>query len=139
MCQNIDDFNRGCALILGFLYRNFPRPVILSVDKLDSGSDLLPEVMPERMKERMTVYSATVEFLFDEGYLVYINKAGPENSRSFSSVRLTPKGLAALNRVPESLRPPEKTIGDSLVDFGRCVLNDGAHDMLKQMVGAIFC
>ncbi len=138
MCQNIEDFNRGCALILGVLYRSFPRPVVISMESLDNGEDLLPECRAERMLERRAVYAATVQFLADEGYLIFASKAGPETSRSFSMVRLTSKGLATLNRVPDSLRPPSKTIGDSLVDFGKDAITGSVKDFLKQTIGAVF-
>jgi hypothetical protein len=34
MCQNIDDFNRGCALVFARLYASFPRPVVLAAGYL---------------------------------------------------------------------------------------------------------
>ena len=34
MPRNIDDFNRGCALILAQLYEGFPVPQMLSVESL---------------------------------------------------------------------------------------------------------
>ena len=40
MCQNIDDFNRGCALIMAHLYQCFPKPALLDLDDLDAGEDL---------------------------------------------------------------------------------------------------
>ena len=40
MCQNIDDFNRGCALIMAHLYQCFPKPALLDLGDLDAGEDL---------------------------------------------------------------------------------------------------
>lgn len=38
MCQNIDDFNRGCALIMAILYQRFPQPCLLDASKEALGA-----------------------------------------------------------------------------------------------------
>jgi hypothetical protein len=52
MCQNIDDFNRGCALILARLYATFPIPLQFSVARIDACDDLQDEVAVRRYAER---------------------------------------------------------------------------------------
>lgn len=112
MCQNIDDFNRGSALVMAYLYRRFPRPCVLDVGRIEGSEDLFADGRPEPLRERGQVYVATVQFLADEGYLVYRHF---DDWSSFNGVRLTSKGLAALNRVPEALQAPRKTLGDRLI------------------------
>lgn len=133
MCQNIEDFNQGCTLILARLYQTFPRPLPLDMDRLDTDP-LPPDAPANRFLERNTVYGATLEFLADEGYLKFVSKAGPEHARVFSGVRLTSKGLAALNRVPPALRPPSRTLGDQMIEWGRGALSDVGKEALKQGV-----
>ncbi len=138
MCQNIEDFNRGCTLILARLYAHFPRPVILDLAALDDGADLLPEERAARMAERRVIYAATVTFLADEDYIVTGNHAGPEEARKFSGVRLTSKGLAALSRSPRELDASRKSIGDLLLDAVPGLLADGVKGGAKMAVSALF-
>lgn len=130
MCKNIDDFNRGCALIMGRLYASFPKPVIIKTVELDEG--------PEKPDpEALEVYGATVEFLAEEGYVRFGSKAGPENARLFMNVRLTSKGLAALNRSPESLNAPKGTIGDRVVAWSKDTIAGVASDAIRHAVAVI--
>lgn len=126
MCRNIDDFNRGCALILARLYACFPARTMLHADRLEHDA-------MESTSDRVTIYGATLEFLADEGYLTFSDRAGPESARVFSGVRLTSKGLAALNKVPDAIRPPGRTVGDTLVELGK---GDGWHEGRRQRAGA---
>lgn len=137
MCQNIDDFNRGCALIMARLYQNFPRRVHFRVNELDAGLDIPEDLRAELLRERLAVYSATVEFLSEEGFLSYGSHAGGESERMFANARLTSKGLAALNRTPSALKQKTQTVGDALVSFGRDMLAEGAREIVKQSVSTI--
>lgn len=127
MCQNINDFNRGCALIFARLYASFPNRIVLHATQMEPDPQ-------EGTPERGVIYGASVEFLADEGYLTYGERLGPEASRVFSGARLTAKGLAALNKVHEAIRAPGKTVGDTLVDLGR----DAARDVLLMRIPIIF-
>lgn len=132
MAQNIDDFNRGVALILAHLYARFPIPAMLKVAELDPHGDLLPEES-ERREARHAVYGAAVEFLRDEGYLRYTNHVG--GRALFSHVVLTSKGLAALQKTPEAiLTAPSKTIGDALIDVTHDLLKDSAKELIRQAI-----
>lgn len=134
MCQNIDDFNRGCALIMALLYRSFPRPVVLDAAILDGGESLLDEGRPPQLAERGAVYVATVQFLADEGYLVF-NRF--DDWSTFSGTRLTSKGLAALNRVPDAIAPRKKTLGDQLLGVVAGLSDAGAKEAVKAAVQAL--
>jgi len=130
MCKNIDDFNRGCALIMGRLYASFPKPVPINIQYLDEGQD-----KPDG--EALETYGATMEFLADEGYVRFGSKAGPESARLFMNVRLTSKGLAALNRSPESLNAPKGTIGDRVVAWSKDTIAGVASDAIRHAVAVI--
>ena len=134
MCQDIDDFNRGCVLIMARLYKSFPRPVVLEVDEIDGGEDLFDEVRAARLAERAGVYVATVQFLADEGYVIYRQHDG---CSGFSAARLTSKGLAALNRVPDALKPAQKTLGDRLLGMAVSLADVGAKETVKAAVQAL--
>ena len=87
MNSNMDDFNRGCACILGALYREFPVPVELRMDAL-AGDHIV-----------QTIYGHTVTFLADAGLLSFVAKT--EDNAVFTGVRLTAMGLNKLNEPAE--------------------------------------
>lgn len=134
MCQNIDDFNRGCALIMAQLYRSFPKQIILDVGGIDAGEDLFDADREARLAERTGVYVATVKFLADEGYLIFRQF---DESSSFSAVRLTSKGLVALNRVPDAIRPPRATLGDRLLGITTDLAGAAGKEAVKAAVQAL--
>lgn len=132
--RNIEDFERGCALILARLYESFPAPVTLRVAELDAGADLLPEERPARLAERCRVYGATVQFLADEGFIVFGTSAGLPASGAFSQARLTAKGLAQLSKLPAAVTPPGRTLGERLADWARAAAGDAARETLAALV-----
>lgn len=131
--ENIDDFNLGCAMILARLYAAFPVPCVLNVAELDDGADLLPEARAERLARRRRVFTATVLFLADEGYLKTGQAVGLPDCGTFSQARLTAKGLAQLSRMPEAIRPPAKTLGERLLDLAR----EGASQSVREALRAL--
>lgn len=135
MCQNIDDFNRGCVLIMARLYKSFPKPVIIDVAEIDGGEDLFADDRQARLAERVGVYVATVQFLADEGYLITRQHDG---CSAFSGARLTSKGLAALSRVPEALKPPRQTLGDRLLGITTDLAGAAGKEAVKAAVQALF-
>ena len=134
MCQNIDDFNRGCALIMARLYRSFPTPVHLDVSALDAGEDLFADDRAKRLDERSKIYVATLQLLDEEGFVTYRDF---DDWHGFAGVRLTSKGLAALNRVPDALKPPQKTLGDRLLGITGELAGAAGKEALKVAVQAM--
>lgn len=134
MCQNIDDFNRGCALIMAILYQRFPQPCLLDAGKLEGDEDLFAPSRPEPLQERGKVYVATVQFLADEGYLIFRDFDGWS---AYAGARLTSKGLAALSRTPEALKPPQKTLGDRLVGMAVNLAESASKEALGAAVQAM--
>ena len=137
MCQNIDDFNRACALVFAVLYRAFPRPMMLNVADLDDGADLMDDERTIKLAERLEVAGASVVFLADEGYLTYRDARVSGSDARFSGARLTSKGLAALNRTPPALRAPGKTVGDTMIDLAKGLALDSAKDAVRAAVQAV--
>ncbi len=134
MSQNIDDFNRGCALIMAHLYQAFPRPVVLDVETLDSCTDTRPDERAARLEARREIYVATVQFLTDEGYLV---QRGHDEWSSFAGVRLTSKGLAALNKTPAALTPAQKTLGDRLLGLTADLADSASKEGVKLAIASL--
>ncbi|MGH8613276.1 MAG: hypothetical protein ACREYF_15000, partial [Gammaproteobacteria bacterium] len=133
--QNIDDFNRGVALILAHLYQRFPIPAMLKVAELDAHEDLLPEET-ERRDSRQAVYGAAIEFLAEEGYLRFHSHAG--RRALFANVVLTSKGLSALQKTPEAmLAPSSRTVGDTLIEATGDLLKDSAKELIRQAIRII--
>lgn len=89
--RNIQDFNRGVALVLGRLYTAFPVPTVLQMDDLDDTAD----------RETRRAYAATVRFLRDEGL---IRVQSETIGDGFIDVTLTAKGLRLMRALPEGVQ-----------------------------------
>ncbi|MDP2783293.1 MAG: hypothetical protein Q8O38_01675 [Sulfurimicrobium sp.] len=135
MCQNIEDFNRGCALILAKLYSNFPEPVFIHIDQLDREADTLGEAQDVRAR-RLRIYGATMAFLSDEGYIRHSGSASVKDA--FANVILTSKGLAALNKSPAKLDQSHKSAGDILLEVSMDFLKEGAREVAKTAVSSLW-
>ena len=113
--SNMEDFEKGVALILTKLLDGFPSRLVIKASQLDPGGS------PEQIHN----YAETLEFLAREGFIVYFSK----QSQNYSGVALTGKGLAILNAVPESIR--EKVpLGSRIAS----ALKDGSKETLKIVV-----
>ena len=116
MEKNIKDFNNCVAMVLERLYQHFPKPIILSTEELDESSD----------RETIKTYTATLEFLTQEGFIRYRSAT---TDGVFMDVVLTAKGLTLLNAVPEAL--VEKK---SFIDAIKSAFKEGSKIGLKTIV-----
>ena len=133
MCTNIDDFNRGAALILARLYGSFPVPGPIDCTRIDAHDDLdIPEQEREvRIKQRHVTYSETVQFLADEGFVRYSSRMAPRSSY-FDGVVLSSKGLSALSKAPPLLGENRRSsIGDLLIDAGKEVAKEAVKSAVR--------
>lgn len=90
---NIDQFNQITGRVFAELYEAFPSKVSLSPKKIVEDSDI-----------DWNVANASIAWLREYGYL----HADSETlSGDFNGSVLTPKGLAILNAVPDSLEVKE--------------------------------
>lgn len=131
MPKNIDDFNTGVALILGKLYENFPNAIQLNPSELHtleySDSDPLTDEKINRNLELYEIYYHTAFFLLDEGY---IRGRRIDGYTVINECTLTSKGLAVLQRVPESIQGKKRSVGDFLIDLSK----DGLKTVTKEAV-----
>lgn len=134
MSQNIDEFNQAVGLVFAKLYEVFPEPIMLKVEDLDL-SETDKNVPVEDHLNRWRLYGYTMMFLREEGYVRF--KDPTLALDVFPLAVLTRKGLEALNRTPESISGPKKTIGDTFRDMGKEILKDGAKEALRALVGVI--
>ncbi|MBF0286008.1 MAG: hypothetical protein HQL51_16280 [Magnetococcales bacterium] len=132
--ENIDDFNRGVGLILGHLYQQFPIPCILHARELETFDASLDEA---RKGRRLRVYTASIHFLAEEGFIRFSSFNGDKNSGSFSNVVLTSKGLAALSKTPQSIEKSRNTIGDVLVDLSSDLLKQGTWEGISALIRGV--
>jgi len=124
--RNIEDFNRGVALVLGRLYAAFPVPTTLRMDDLDEAADRVSRL----------AYAATIRFLRDERVIRI--QAETLDDR-FVGVVLSAKGLALLQAVPEALqekKPWADWLRDTLRDGSRGGLKTLIEILLRQVGGA---
>jgi hypothetical protein len=132
MNQNIDDFNAAVALVLGYLYEQFPVPEMLNIGNLIESSDVNE---PARKNELKSMCGHTVIFLKEEGYL----RCGTPtlDLNLFPMTVLTSKGLAALQKVPVSLKEKQRSAGEWFVDLGKDVLKETAKESVKAAVKVV--
>lgn len=139
MSKNIEDFNLAVATILGELYRNFPNKIVLC-----AGDFPMPPKPPESDSDEqkwnddqnhwfylVDLYNHTAYFLLEEGYIR--GSINPQYTPVHNCC-LTSKGLAALQKVPSSLKGKSRNIGDVFLDTGKDVLKDGAKELIKSSV-----
>lgn len=132
MPQNIDDFNAGVALIMGNLYDNFPNPIPFYANKIPnleySGDDPLSDEKISRFIDLGTVYFNAALFLLHEGF---IRGERVEGYIIIRDCALTSKGLAALQRIPESLAAKQTSVGEWFASIGKDTVKDLTKDAVK--------
>jgi hypothetical protein len=119
--SNIEDFNKGAALVLERLYEAFPQTISLDVSQLDSES-----------VDQNTVrnYGATIEFLISEEFISGEDPDG--RGIFFPSLILTSKGLAILHSVPDVLKE-NTTLGRRISN----VLKEGSKEAIKGALNTV--
>lgn len=133
MPQNIDDFNFGVARILGKLYENFPKGIYLNANDLATADSMkdgpIQHAEIDRHLELYDIYHYTARFLLAEGYI----RGDTVDGKTFvTNCTLTIKGLAALQKVPESIQGKKTSVGDFLLDLGK----DGLKAITKETVSS---
>jgi len=105
--ENIDHFNRVALVVFDRLYSQFPVAVDLSVAEIAEAAT--PGSMPATptYKDLEPTYEG-IEFLSKEGFLTYSNAF--LECTTFTTARLTLKGLAVLGQVPDSLEQKQTLI-----------------------------
>lgn len=139
MPQNIDDFNACVVRILGKLYENFPKGIELNANELatldaySEGPIQREEI--DRHNDLYETYYYTARFLLAEGYI----SGGMINGYTYvkESV-LTVKGLAALQRVPESIQGKKGSVGDFFIELGKEGLKAATKEALSSAVRTVF-
>lgn len=133
MPTNVDDFNTGVALIMGKLYKTFPKPITLCGNELpeisftEDDPDLNEKI--DRHVDLSNIYFYTIIFLLDEGYL----RGEKVEGRTFlHECTLTSKGLAALQRTPQALRTSQSSVGAFFASLGM----DATREVTKEAVKA---
>lgn len=139
MPNNIEDFNKGVALVLGKLYESFPKAIELNTNDFPvveySDEDPITDEKTDRYLDLCDIYRNTAYFLLDEGY---ISGYKPDNYTYIEKCRLTSKGLIALQSVPESLKENKSSIGDFFVEIAKDNLKNSTKDAVKYVVQAFF-
>ncbi|MFM0498901.1 hypothetical protein [Paraburkholderia caffeinilytica] len=141
MSSNIEHFNSAVASLLGELYQNFPTKITLAAGdfpmppqgSLNQDEQLYHAEM-QQWFDLVNLYNHTAYFLLEEGYI------RGEVRPPYTPVHeccLTSKGLAALQRMPSSLKAKNRNIGDFFVEVGKDSLKDGVKEILKSAVTSL--
>ena len=110
------------------LYETFPKPITLDVAKFrrDAG---LPENSNADDSDEI---GDVVNWLKDEEFINHSGEGGW--GQLFTKVVLTAKGLAALNRVPDSLEP-QITVGARLKELSRTASSEVVNVLVQTAIG----
>lgn len=132
--DNVDFFNRFTVIFLEHLYSEFPTPIDIDVNQL--ATELLDENVEERLGYKLLdSVDHAVNFLADEGFIVH----GGTNLEGgvFTQARLTAKGLAVLNSIPDALSDRETLISRMRQSLRGGVREAGA-EVVRQLVQYAF-
>lgn len=133
MCDNIDLFNKYCAVILRELYREFPVPTMLQLEILASEVGIKPE---QFNGEALDIFVGTISFLEEEGYIRHGSPViGASVGPTYMDCRLTSKGLTALNRTPKDL-DDSPSIGERIAGWTGELIKDTSREVVKGVVQA---
>lgn len=133
MSQRIDIFDAICGALLLHLYESFP--VRLRVEFVDLPlQDELEPLPPEEIEHWMEVFSETVTWLEQEGFIRF--QSGTDDL-DFFGVQLTMSGLAVLRSIPGSVDSTKMSLVDRIKgafgEGGKIVSSEG----LKVAVGSL--
>ncbi len=128
--SNMDDFNKGAALIFAKLYDIFPRPIEFTISELDA----------EASKDCLINYVETMDFLKAEEFITSNIIGGFDEDTIYHNVRLTNKGLAVLNSIPEILHG-NPSLGHQVTDLvksgSKNLATEGAKQIAKILISNI--
>ncbi len=132
--SRIDQFNHACTLLFDHLYDSFP----VRVDIEDNSLGFFDRNNPSN--EPREVLSATFTFLADEGYIDFDrNSDGKATKRG---VRLTSKGLARLQRIPDGVQtaraPLITQLKDALTSVADKSSSTAMAEATKQILSYVF-
>lgn len=135
--NNIELFNKHAAVALARLYESFPTPIDLYPQHLIDQNWVASEYASETLQsEEFESANHCLTWLYDYdfftgapssyGYIFHLNS------------RLTPQGLAALNKVPSSLdskEPIGKRIAAAAKSAGKEAGNNALGELIGQVIG----
>lgn len=136
---NVEVFNFAALQIFAELFDAFPQPVTLDTDKLACDTDVAFGESPNDTIRFVSLAPHAVTWLAEEGFLRY--EKGPyPGSSSFTTVRLTLKGLTVLGYSPSALQAPEKS--QPLISRIKAAVASGAEragaDAVKSLLAEVF-
>ena len=115
-----DTVNKWIAIILGELYENFPKRIILCPEEIDKNADFQAQ---EAIKD-------LIIWLKEEGIIRYENT---DISGCFNDVSLTLKGFTVLNAVPDPLKKKE-----NIGEFFKTAIKESSINAINQAVSKLF-
>ena len=119
--RNIEAFNIAVGSIFGQCYREFPMKTDISIwevgDEIKSSFGTENGDHTNLDDYEYKVVDSTMKWLIQSGYLWCENSKKPIN---YVGVVLTPKGLEALNLLPDSLEYTQ-TVGETLSKGAKAV------------------
>jgi hypothetical protein len=122
--SNKDEFNRIAAVVLEKLDSEFPKAIRLQAEGIVDEAD----------QDAVMIFCNTIEFLERENLLSYDSAA--DTGTLFNGVRLTGKGLAALNAVPDILKE-KATFRQHITTALRSGSKEVIKNAINQLIQAI--
>jgi hypothetical protein len=123
--ENIDHFNRVVLVVFDRLYSQFPVAVDLSVAEIAELAS--PGSLPESPAyKHLEPTFESIQFLAAEGFLTYSSRF--LEGTTFTTVKLTLKGLTVLGQIPDSLERKQ-----TLIERMRSALAGGSKEAASEI------
>jgi hypothetical protein len=127
--DNIGRFNLVAGIIFARLYKMFPLRGVMLAEYLQQDCERLNLECGFAKRELVRLFSDTMLWLRDNGYISFSDPPKINERGIFSNVVLTAKGLEALKKSPESIDTGE-TIGEAISK----AIKDNVADRIAKLV-----
>ena len=134
--DNIEFFNAFTIALLDRLYASFPTPI--SVNARDVVGELLAKEQDDAAwYQKGQAAGHAAGFLADEGFITYTDAR--ISAGTFLGVRLTAKGLAALNATPGSIEKREPLISKvraTVAQGAKAAGKEAMHQLVQSILAS---
>lgn len=129
--DKMENFNKFVGVLFGKMYQEFPEP--LGIEPESFLKEMLADLdTVDKAKEFPDFFRATIKWLERYGY-IWISTDRSSMSGPKYEVVLSERGLAALQKVPESLEG-SASIGERLASFSKSKASEAIGTLINLVI-----
>lgn len=125
--EKMEFFNLTAAALFKLLLAEFPQPIHHFITEDFRTKYGLPQISTDPMEPSADI-GVVIDWLTHEGFIR--TTGGTGWGASYTGMVLTSKGLAAINRVPDSLQPTV-TVGDRLKELSMDATKEAVASVVR--------